>query len=178
MTKTARGVVYWLFDDSCTDVQQHGYVGMTVSWPRRLWRHRSESTFPVTEFQGRVLFEGTVKQCLDVELKLRPTAGIGWNKFPGGRSGHAMKGIPKSPEQRAKMRAAALERYKDPKEHERTSRDVKRGRRRAKVDQSGANNPMYGRPMSEATKEKIRQKIIERGGVSGANNPNFGGRRR
>ena len=34
---------------------------------------------------------------------------------------------------------------------------------------------MFGRTMSETTKQKIRDKIIERGGVSGSRNPNYRG---
>jgi hypothetical protein len=36
---------------------------------------------------------------------------------------------------------------------------------------------MFGRAMSETTKQKIRDRIIERGGVFGANNPNWKGGR-
>jgi hypothetical protein len=44
---------------------------------------------------------------------------------------------------------------------------------RWEVDRSGANNSRFGKPVSEATKEKMRQRIAERGGVDGPNNPNF-----
>jgi hypothetical protein len=102
---------------------------------------------------------------------MRPTAGIGWNKLPGGQFGHAGKGIPKPPEQREKMRQAALTRYADPAEHKRTSKAVKRGLKN--VDRSGPNNPRYGKPVSEETKQKMRDRIVERGGVAGRKNPNY-----
>lgn len=47
-----------------------------------------------------------------------------------------LKGKPKSAEWREKMRQAALARYRDPAEHERTSRAVKEGLRRRSRSQS------------------------------------------
>jgi hypothetical protein len=173
MPRTARGVVYWLFNARCICPWRHGYIGMTVDWPHRMYRHRSESEFPVTDFQGRVLFEGTIKQCLAFEQRLRPVAGIGWNKYPGGRAGHAGKGVPKSDEWKAKVRAAALRRYADPAERLRTSKQVKLGIKFKKRDYSGAKNPNYGKLTSEAAKQKMRDKLTERGGVTGENNPNY-----
>jgi hypothetical protein len=119
------------------------------------------------------LFEGTIKQCIALEQMLRPVARIGWNELPGGQFGHAQKGIPKSPEQREKMRQAALRRYADPAERERTSKDVKLGIKIKKRDYTGAKNPNYGKITSEAAKQKMRDKIAERGGVNGENNPNY-----
>lgn len=69
------------------------------------------------------------------------------------------------------MRQAAIARYAKPGEKEQTSKAVKRGLKN--VDRSGTNNSMFGRRMSEATKEKIRDRIEERGGISGKNNPNY-----
>jgi hypothetical protein len=101
---------------------------------------------------------------------MRPTAGIGWNRFPGGLAGHAGKGVPKSPEQRAKMRAAALARYRKPGERERTQRAVKKAFRN--IDRSGENNAMFGRHHSEETKQKLRDRIAERD-TTGRRNPNW-----
>jgi hypothetical protein len=117
------------------------------------------------------LFEGTIKQCLQFEQSMRSTAGIGWNKYPGGRAGYAGKGIPKSPEHREKIRLAALARYSKPGEKERTAKAVKRGLQN--IDRTGANNPNFGKHQSEETKQKVRDRIVERGGVNGENNPNY-----
>jgi NUMOD3 motif len=83
---------------------------------------------------------------------------------------HVGKGIPKSPEHRENMRQAALRRYADPTERERTSKAVKRGL--AHIDRSGKNNSRFGKHCSEETKEKLRRRIAERN-ISGSNNPNF-----
>lgn len=173
MSKSTRGVVYWLFDEHCVCIWRHGYIGVTVRWPHRMHRHRceTESDFLPDNFQGKVLFRGHIKECLALETQLRPRAGIGWNRFPGGLSGHASKGIAKSPEHREKIRQAALRRYADPAEHERTSRAAKLGLKN--IDRSGAKNAMFGQHHSEQTKQKIRDKIAERGGITGERNPNY-----
>jgi hypothetical protein len=175
MTKPAVGVVYWLSDERCICLWRHGYVGVTVSWPHRLHRHRCEtqSDFLPDKFNGQVIFRGPIKQCLEIETQLRPKAGIGWNRLPGGLSGHAMKGVPKSPEQREKMRQAALRRWANTDEaaREKHSKIVSKGLKH--IDRTGANNPSFGKHQSEETKQKVRERIAERGGISGANNPNF-----
>jgi hypothetical protein len=100
----------------------------------------------------------------------------------------ANKGKTRSPESRAKQSAAAKGRskpevwrnlmskkaklrYTDPNECLKMSLSVKKALKG--VDRSGANNSRFGKPVSEATKEKMRQRIAERGGVDGPNNPNF-----
>jgi hypothetical protein len=79
--------------------------------------------------------------------------------------------VSKSPEQKAKMRAAALKRWQNAEAREAQSKAVKRGLKG--IDRTGANNSSFGKHQSEETKQKVRDRIAERGGVSGANNPNF-----
>lgn len=96
---------------------------------------------------------------------------IAWNIGRGGfHDGRSIAGMPKSPEQREKMRQAALRRFADAGERARLSRAVKLGLKF--VDRSGANNSRFGKPVSEATREKMRQRALERD-ISGANNPNY-----
>jgi len=169
-----KAVVYWLYDGSCICYERHGYIGVTVDWPHRLWRHRCDpqsAIFLPADFDGRVIFTGHIKECLALERRLRPGPGIGWNRNPGGLSGHALKGIPKSPEQKAKMRAAALARFADQKERERMRQAVKKAFKT--IDRSGENNGRFGKPMSEASKQKIRDTIAARGGRRGDRNANF-----
>jgi hypothetical protein len=173
MTKPTIGVVYWLFDERCVCLWRHGYVGVSVTWPRRLWRHRAESTFLPDKFAGKVLFRGPISRCLEIEHQLRPTPAIGWNRVPGGLSGHAQKGVQKSPEHREKIRQAALRRWADTDQAGRDKHSKTVSKSLEKVDRSGANNASYGKHQSEETKQKVRDRITERGGVSGANNPNF-----
>lgn len=165
--------VYWLFDASCQDRRRHGCIGATKAtrFYSRLNQHKHSTRIP-KPFQYEIIFRGSQKNALALEAKLRPRPNIGWNLGVGGfANGGGLKGIPKSPEQRAKMRNAALKRYTDPTEAIRTSKAVKRGL--AGIDRTGANNPNFGKKMSEKTKQKIRDKIAERGGVSGQTNPNY-----
>jgi hypothetical protein len=134
-------------------------------------QHQKSARLP-KDFRYKILFTGTQRQALTLEAALRPKPHIGWNIGVGGfANGGGLKGIPKSPEQRAKQRLAALARYAKPGEKEKTAKAVKRGLR--DIDRSGANNSNYGKHQSEATKEKVRARIIERGGVFGTNNPNY-----
>jgi hypothetical protein len=165
-------VVYWLHDAQCVSPKTDGYIGVSNNPTKNAWRYRQAKKFGDKDFQLKILFWGSKNECLSVERQLRPRPGIGWNKGAGGfHDGTGSRGVPKSPEQREKMRQAALARYVDPSEHARTSKAVKHGLRN--VDRSGANNSMFGREMSEETKQKIRDRIEERGGISGKHNPNY-----
>jgi len=84
-------VVYWLHDDSWIDqgelvpnVHEDGWVGVTS---RPYWRvmnkHRRNARFP-TGFTFEPLLIGTRDYCYEVEKRLRPHSGIGWNVHPGG----------------------------------------------------------------------------------------------
>jgi hypothetical protein len=74
-------IVYWLFDDQCVCLWRHGYIGITSKLSARLKNHRRRWKRP---FEHRVLFVGTKTECRALEWKLRPEAGIGWNKNIGG----------------------------------------------------------------------------------------------
>jgi hypothetical protein len=171
---TSRFVVYWLHGDQCICPWRHGYIGVTSNPSRRFWAHRRESRFLV--FKTSVLFDGTREECYALEARLRPHPDIGWNTGVGGfADGRTVRGLPKSTEHRAKQRATALRRWADPTKRSVQSVAVKKAL--ADVDRSGANNANFGKHCSEATKQKIRDKIAARGGVKGANNPNWKGGR-
>jgi len=78
---------------------------------------------------------------------------------------------PKSKETREKMRVAAIARYTNPKERERTSAAVKKALRG--IDRTGPNNSHFGKPHSQDAKKKISDRVKERGGHRGLRNPNF-----
>jgi hypothetical protein len=165
-------VVYWLYDAGCVSPKKDGYIGASNNPTKQAWRYEKAKKFGDKKFQMKILFWGSKEECLAVERQLRPHHGIGWNKGAGGfKDGSGCKGVAKSAEHKAKIRAAALARYQDPAEHKRTSRDVKRGLGRN--HSVGVNNPMFGREMSDKSKQKIRDRIEQRGGVFGKNNPNY-----
>jgi predicted GIY-YIG superfamily endonuclease len=188
--------VYWLHDERCICPWHHGYVGITAHLPVRIAAHRrgngkgAHSLPP--DFRVQVLFVGPGIEALELEARLRPRPGIGWNRAGGGQkscigykhgeifrqlkakdAARRFKGVPKSPEQREKIRQAALRRYADPAERERMSEQVKRSDKFKNRDYTGAGNPNYGKTTPETAKQKMRDKIAERGGVDGENNPNF-----
>jgi len=172
-TMRAEWFVYWLFDDTCQDRRRHGCIGATKATRlyARLNQHQHSARIP-QPFRYKIIFRGSRKKALALEARLRPRPYIGWNLGVGGfANGKGLKGIPKSVEQRAKIRAAALRRYTDPAEHARTSKAVKRGLKR--IDRNGANNPNFGKQMSETTKQKIRDRVAARGGMWGTDNPNY-----
>jgi hypothetical protein len=162
-------VVYWLFDDRCICVMRHGYVGVSTRWANRLRRHK-RGRFPT--FCWKLLFDGSLADCLLFERQLRPMPGIGWNEAPGGEYG----GGSAAKKERTKqlMREAALRRYAQPGERERTQASVKAAFK--SIDRSGANNPRFGIAMSDETKAKISAKARDRG-MRGARNPMFGKKR-
>jgi hypothetical protein len=133
-------------------------------------QHRQNKRIP--KFHCTILFKGSQKVALAMEAILRPRPHIGWNIGIGGfPDGKSLRGVPKTPEQREKMKAAALRRYADPAEREKTQRTVKQAFEY--IDRSGANNSRYGAAVSETTKQKMRDRIAERGGVAGEKNPNY-----
>ena len=77
-------IVYWLHDETCLNVQEHGYVGISSQWWRRLAVHQRNKRFPAN-FEWTIIFTGTRAQCLALEHQLRPTSGIGWNRSQGGK---------------------------------------------------------------------------------------------
>ena len=167
--------VYWLYSGKGKRPKNHGYIGITANLEMRILQHqrlneRHRVLKVPKEFNWRVLFIGTKKQCLELEKRLRPRSNIGWNHGPGGVANSA-SGVPKSTEHREKIRLASIARWAKKGAREKQSIAVKKGLR--EIDRSGANNAMWGKHMSEEAKEKVRQKIIERGGVWGRNNPNY-----
>lgn len=169
MKKRNKWVVYWLFDESCVFAERHGYIGATNQLWRRMYQHRQRGKWP--DFKMRIICRGSKRWILWLENFLRPKPGIGWNIGIGGFvDGRGRRGIPLSQEHRERISAAALKRYADPAEHKRTSRAVKRSLKG--VDRSGRRNSRFGKHCSEGTKEKMRQRIAERG-ISGSNNPNY-----
>jgi hypothetical protein len=169
----SKWLLYWLYDDTCVDHTQHGYIGVTKEsrLAIRMHQHQHNSRIP-KPFRYAILYRESQKIALAMEAILRPRPHIGWNIGIGGfPDGKSLRGVPKTPEQREKMKAAALRRYADPAERERTQKAVKHAFEY--IDRSGANNSRYGAVVSETTKQKMRDRIAERGGVTGEKNPNY-----
>lgn len=89
------GVVYWIKTNSCKDILIEGYVGITTNFSRRLRDHKSEGHlkkvlqskikhYGWVNLDKVIIFEGTLLECLKIELYLRPKELIGWNICKGG----------------------------------------------------------------------------------------------
>jgi hypothetical protein len=168
------GCVYWLFDARCVDPTDSGYIGVTTNLKVRVQHHRegrnaAARDLPET-FSMRVLYEGPMARCLEIEQSLRPTADIGWNRMAGGvgvRSGRrhtektkrkisraVKRGVPKgpkSPQHREAMRQAQLRLIAEAPEKY-ANKFTKMRAARALNDHSGINS----KPKSEEHKQQLR----------------------
>lgn len=81
-------IVYWLYDDTCSDVLTDGYVGVTEKLETRIKQHRRR--FSDKNFNAVILYEGSKEECYSKENELRPTKGIGWNLAIGGKQGYTL----------------------------------------------------------------------------------------
>lgn len=127
-------LVYWVYDPNCASPERDGYIGCTNSAKRQI--PRAMRRFSATDF--KILFRGTREECLAVEAKLRPRAGIGWNIAAGGFAyGNGLADIPKPSLQREKMATAGEARYANRKprspsyERQRLAKNAKRAAARA-----------------------------------------------
>ena len=72
--------LYWLFKPDYQDPYTEGYVGITKHLNQRIIEHRR--TF--SDFEVKVLAEGTFKEVLNLENQYRKEPFVGWNKAIGG----------------------------------------------------------------------------------------------
>jgi predicted GIY-YIG superfamily endonuclease len=170
--------VYWLFDDRRGCPWRHGYSGISTKLSARLKQHRNDkrkgksaSGVP-TIFDCQILFRGSTAECVAIENQMRPVQGVGWNRARGGRQPYlgykhsdetrqllskqkrGRKGVPNSPEMRAKISARQRKRYADPAERAKVGARTK-DYWRDNDHLSGAKNPRFGVRLSDETKAKI-----------------------
>jgi len=136
-------VVYWIFDETCVDIQNSGYVGVSKDAASRFKAHIKNCRVP-SDSQYIVIFEGLRKDCFAHEFQLRPTSGIGWNRAVGGAQGWRI-GFSHSKHTKVKMSAAALGRKQLP-EHvsKRIAAVIGKKRPKQSKSMSGSRNPMFG----------------------------------
>jgi hypothetical protein len=91
-------ICYWVLDATCVCPWRHGYIGVTKNRKTRQRQHLRRFK-DGTQFQ--ILFRGSQQECRELEYALRPVAGIGWNKSPGGQ-----RSQPWTSESRAKVSEA------------------------------------------------------------------------
>jgi len=110
---SAQCVCYWLYDESCVDPYKDGYVGISCDVEGRIICHRRSKNFP-SNFKWKILYNGTVLDCLEQEERFRPFINMGWNKACGGDiAGVAHVGLKRSKSVRTKMSLSAKRRGTD-----------------------------------------------------------------
>ena len=99
-------VVYWIHAPEHKDMLNEGYIGITKNSVYKRWREHSTNilntdnthkVYKPLRQQDTLIFEIVLladsrQYCEDIETKLRPTPGIGWNVVKGGRDGFAKVG--------------------------------------------------------------------------------------
>jgi hypothetical protein len=99
-------VVYWIHAPEHKDMLNEGYIGITKNGVNHRWRQHSRDirnpnnphkVYKTLRQQDTLIFEIVLiaesrQYCEDIENKLRPTYGIGWNVATGGKDGFAKRG--------------------------------------------------------------------------------------
>ena len=160
--------VYWIRCTDHTDMMSQGYIGVSKDAKRRFTEHSKSKQNRHLRFAGEKygwdnlikseILISTEEYCLDIERKLRPTDGIGWNCTTGGgippsavgnkyaQGGTWNRGRKHSLETRKKVsEAAKLQWERD------GMREVLANAKKGKA------GPNKGRKFSEAHVENMRQ---------------------
>jgi len=100
-------LIYWIHSDQETNIETQGYVGITKNLTRRLKEHRRKPNF-LDNRTVDVFLYGDKLYCKQIEKSLRPKRNIGLNVAEGGGLPPNVKGIKRSDETKAKMKASMV----------------------------------------------------------------------
>lgn len=100
-------LIYWIHSDQETDIETQGYVGITKNLTRRLKEHRRKHNFLDNRIVDVFLY-GDKLYCKQIEKSLRPKRNIGLNIAEGGGLPPNVKGIKRSDETKAKIKASMV----------------------------------------------------------------------
>lgn len=168
--------VYWIRHKDTAkhnDITQHGYIGITSrTVEARFKQHqgsvRKGSEYPVhaamrkyvDDIVVQTLLEGSIEYCQEIEKKLRPRAGIGYNCAIGGAA--TTLGAVYSAEVRAKIADSARGR-KHSAEAKRKMSEAQKARPPASDEtRRKLSEALKGNTLSEETKQKISAAHIGR----------------
>lgn len=131
--------LYWIRLKEHTDITKDGYVGVTLNFNQRMYRHKkvtSKLNYHLSKAINKygwdslikeIIFEGTKEDCYKKESKLRNKYQIGWNEATGGFGGDRSQFID----------------YKN------------RNNIGWNYDSSGSKNPFYGKAHSKESLNKM-----------------------
>jgi hypothetical protein len=157
-------VVYWLKDERCICLWRHGYIGYSTRLRERIKNWRRLLSKP---FEYEVLFVGTIKECRQLEYKLRPERFIGWNYLAGGgKSPRAGVIVPEYVRQRMSeaakkkppMSAATREKLRIANTG-RTNRG-RLGQKKSEEERRKISLSQIGKPKSDEHRRKMSQQMI------------------
>lgn len=149
--------VYWIYDDSCSDVLTEGYVGVTKDVENRVKSHLRKNRVP-SDSTYKILFEGTREECFNYERQLRPTKNIGWNNAIGGSHGWRV-GFSHSEETKQKLKSKWTDERKSTASIFKAQQNKKLiGQKRLKQSEAmtGSKNPMFGTTRPDHVKDAVR----------------------
>lgn len=150
--------VYWIRNNSCTDIFTTGYVGVSKDPEHRFIQHKLKNKRISEDVWMEIIFEGTREQCFAKEIEFRPTKNIGWNRAPGGAQGFKL-GFSNSAETKQKLKDAWIPERRAraaifKSEQNKTFIGQKRPRQSEAI--RGKNNPMFGKTHTVESREKIK----------------------
>jgi len=162
-------LIYWIHSDQEINIETQGYVGITKNLPRRLKEHRRKHNF-LDNRTVDVFLYGDILYCKQIEKSLRPKRNIGLNIAEGGGLPPNVKGIKRSNETKAKMKANMIG-FRDRRHTEETKVKMRAAIRtphkhteetKKRLSEIAKNrttpNSMLGKKHSPETIEKIRAK--------------------
>ena len=185
--------VYWIRCADHTDMTSQGYIGVTGRFDRRMWEHYTlegnrHLKFAIQKYGWDNLVKTQILiadegYCLDIERKLRPNDGIGWNcttgggmppkgKWTLGKKGLSVawnKGLPWSDEFKENIRVKVSKLWENPEYREHMSKAHKgqtssmKGKKHSpeslkKMSEVKLGKPslLKNRPISEEHKLKVK----------------------
>jgi hypothetical protein len=85
--------LYWLHLPNQTNIFEHGYVGVTSKFQKRMIQHKHKFKSIWNDLICDKVVIATKEYCHLIEQKLRPIKNIGFNKAIGGYRNNTMLGI-------------------------------------------------------------------------------------
>jgi hypothetical protein len=166
-------LIYWIHNDSETDIKTQGYVGITKNLKRRIREHLPKINF----LEGRtvdIFLYGEKEYCKEIEYQLRPKKHIGLNIAAGGGIPPDVTGIKRSDKTKLLMSQnnVGMKGKKHTDETKRKMSETRKGfgkphteetkKKLSEIARKRKFNPMTGRKHTEDAKSKISEAALRR----------------
>ena len=166
-------LIYWIHNESETDIKTQGYVGITKNLKRRMREHSSKVNF----LEGRtvdIFLYGEKNYCKEIEYQLRQKKYIGLNIAAGGGIPPDATGIKRSEKTKILMSQNNVG-FRGRKHTYETKRKMSESRKGfgkphteetknklSEIARKRKFNPMTGRKHTEDAKSKISEAALRR----------------